>query len=186
MSAAGGANGISDFMTNDDTIRFPALLIAAIGAATILGAYIFQYGFGYRPCPLCLDQRMAYYVSIPLALMIALGAGYGASRKVLMLAFGAIAVAMAINVVLATYHSGIEWQWWPGPAECSGPLNSIGSAGGLLQQLNSVRVIRCDEAAWRFLGLSLAGYNVLISLLLVGLALRGAHGAYRGIRPETD
>src|SRR5581483_2801957 len=72
---------------SDDTIRLPALLIALAGAATILGAYIFQYGFGYQPCPLCLDQRIAYYVSIPLALMIALGVGYGASRKVLALAF---------------------------------------------------------------------------------------------------
>jgi disulfide bond formation protein DsbB len=165
-------------MTNDDSIRLPALLIAAIAAATILGAFIFQYGFGYRPCPLCLDQRIAYYVSIPLALMLALGAGYGASRKVMMLGFAAIAVAMAINVVLAAYHSGIEWQWWAGPAECSGPLNSLGGTGGLLQQLNTVRVVRCDEAAWRFLGLSLAGYNALISLALTALAAIGAKRSF--------
>ncbi|HVX99225.1 MAG TPA: disulfide bond formation protein B [Pseudorhodoplanes sp.] len=164
---------------NDDSIRLPALLIALAGAATILGAFIFQYGFGYQPCPLCLDQRIAYYVSIPLALMIALGAGYGASRRVLALAFAAIGAAMAINVALAAYHAGIEWRWWPGPTECSGPLNSLGSTGGLLQQLNSVRVVRCDEAAWRFLGLSLAGYNVLISLGLAGLAAKGMAAAIR-------
>jgi disulfide bond formation protein DsbB len=173
-------------MTSDDSIKLPALLIALIGAATILGAFIFQYGFGYRPCPLCLDQRIAYYVSIPLALMLALGAGHGASRKVLTLGFGAIAIAMAINVVLAAYHSGIEWQWWAGPAECPGPLNSLGGTGGLLQQLNTVRVVRCDEAAWRFLGLSLAGYNVLISAVLTALALRGAIASYRAIKPEND
>jgi disulfide bond formation protein DsbB len=173
-------------MTNDDPIRLPALLIALIGAATILGAFVFQYGFGYRPCPLCLDQRIAYYVSIPLALMIALGAGHGASRKVLMLGLAAIALAMGYNVLLAAYHSGIEWQWWPGPTECSGPLNSIGSTGGLLQQLNTVRVVRCDEAAWRFLGLSLAGYNVLISALLAAFAMRGAIAAWRAIKLERD
>ncbi len=169
-------------MTNDDSIRLPALLIALIGAATILGAFIFQFGFGYQPCPLCLDQRIAYYVSIPLALMIALGAGHGASRKVLALAFGAIALAMGINVVIAVYHSGIEWHWWAGPTECSGPLNSFGSSGGLLEQLNNARVVRCDEAAWRFLGLSLAGYNVLISLAILALAAKGFFSAYRSAR----
>ena len=104
-------------MTKDDPVKLAALLIAAGGAATILGAYVFEYGFGYRPCPLCLDQRIAYYVSIPLALLIALGAGYGASRKVLMLGLGAIAIAMLINTVLGVYHSGIEWRWWAGPAK---------------------------------------------------------------------
>ncbi len=173
-------------MTNDDSIRLPALLVALLGAATILGAFIFEYGFGYRPCPLCLDQRIAYYVSIPLALMIALGAGHGASRKVLTLAFGAIVIAMLINAVLGIYHSGIEWQWWAGPAECSGPLNSIGSAGGLLQQLNSVRVIRCDEAAWRFLGLSLAGYNVLISVALIGIAVKGMLASIRAAKAQAE
>jgi len=170
---------------SDDTIRLPALLIALAGAATILGAYIFQYGFGYQPCPLCLDQRIAYYVSIPLALMIALGVGYGASRKVLALAFAAIALAMLLNTALAVYHSGIEWRWWPGPAECSGPLNSLGSTGGLLQNLNTVHIARCDDAPWRFLGLSLAGYNVLISLALAGLALKGLGTALRAAKLQA-
>ena len=96
-----------------------------------------------------------------------------------MLGLGAIAIAMLINTVLGVYHSGIEWRWWAGPTECSGPLNSIGSTGGLLQQLNTVRVVRCDEAPWRFLGLSLAGYNVLISLALAVIALWGAGHAFR-------
>jgi disulfide bond formation protein DsbB len=173
-------------MTGDGPMKLYALLIALIGAAAILGAFVFQYGFGYQPCPLCLEQRIAYYVSIPLAMMLALGAGHGASRKVLTLGFGAIAIAMAVNVVLGVYHSGVEWQWWAGPAECSGPLNSLGGTGGLLQQLNTVRVIRCDEAPWRFLGLSLAGYNALISLALVALALRGTTASYRAIRPDVD
>ncbi len=173
-------------MSDNDAIRLPALLIALIGAATILGAFVFQYGFGYRPCPLCLDQRIAYYVSVPLALMIALGAGHGGSRKVLALAFGVIAIAMGMNIVLAAYHSGIEWQFWAGPAECSGPLNSLGSTGGLLQQLNSVRVVRCDEAAWRFLGLSLAGYNVLISAAIVILAAKGAFNSYRAANLSAE
>ena len=70
----------------------------------------------------------------------------------------------------ATYHAGVEWKWWAGPTECSGALDNLGSAGDLLKQLESISVVRCDEAAWRFLGLSLAGYNVLISLALAAIA----------------
>jgi len=171
-------------MTKDDPVKLAALLIAAGAAATILGAFIFQYGLGYQPCPLCLDQRIAYYFSIPLAILIALGSGHGASRKVLSAAFGAILIAMLINAALGVYHSGIEWKWWAGPADCSGPLNSLGSTGGLLQQLQDIHVARCDAAAWRFLGLSLAGYNVLISLGLAAIAWRGAQAAYRAYRRD--
>jgi disulfide bond formation protein DsbB len=162
-----------------DRLQTAALCIAAIGAATILGAFIFEYGFGYQPCPLCLDQRIAYYFSIPLAVLAALGASFGASRKVLVLAFAAIALAMLINAGLGVYHSGIEWRWWPGPSDCSGPLNSLGSTGGLLKQLRDIHIARCDDAAWRFLGLSLAGYNALISLALAAIAAWGAREAFR-------
>jgi disulfide bond formation protein DsbB len=77
------------------------------------------------------------------------------------------------NAGLGTYHAGIEWKWWPGPQDCSGPIDSLGSANDLLRQLESINVVRCDEAAWRFLGLSLAGYNVLISLALAAVAIWG-------------
>jgi disulfide bond formation protein DsbB len=60
-----------------------AIAIAAVGAVTILGALILQYGFGLQPCPLCLEQRYAYYFAIPLALMVLVGDHVGASRKVL-------------------------------------------------------------------------------------------------------
>jgi disulfide bond formation protein DsbB len=156
-----------------------AVAIAAIGLATILGAYFFQYALGYRPCPLCLEQRYAYYVAIPLAAMVLLGVSVGSSHKVLLLAFAAIAVAMVWNTGLAAYHSGVEWQWWEGPKDCAGPVANFGTAGGLKDLIQSTRVIRCDEAAWRFLGLSLAGYNVLISLTLAAIAAWGALGAYR-------
>jgi disulfide bond formation protein DsbB len=156
-----------------------AAAIAVIGVATILGAYFFQYVLGLPPCPLCLEQRYAYYVAIPLAVMVMLGVLVGSSRKVMTLAFGAIAVAMLWNAGLGVYHSGVEWQWWEGPKDCSGPVTSFGPAGSLVEAMQSTRVIRCDEAAWRFLGLSLAGYNVLISLALAAIALWGARGAWR-------
>jgi disulfide bond formation protein DsbB len=151
-----------------------AVTIAVIGAATMAGFFFFQYVLGYPPCPLCLEQRIAYYVAVPLAAMILLGLSVNSSRKVLMLALFAIAAAMLYNAGLGVYHSGIEWHWWPGPQDCSGATPNFSSGGGLLEQMNKTRVIRCDEAAWRFLGLSLAGYNVIVSLLLAAVALWGA------------
>jgi disulfide bond formation protein DsbB len=147
-----------------------AIAIAAVGAATILGAWFFQYGLGLKPCPLCLEQRYAYYFAIPLAVMVALGDQVGASRKVLMGALIAIALGMLWNAGLGVYHSGVEWKWWAGPQECSGALEGLGSAGGLAEKLQSISVVRCDDAAWRFLGLSLAGYNALISAALAAIA----------------
>src|SRR4051812_25280359 len=162
-----------------------AVAIAAIGLAAILGAYFFQYVIGLPPCPLCLEQRIAYYVSIPLAAMVLLGVSVGSSRKVLMLALSAIAVAMLWNAGLGVYHSGVEWHWWPGPQDCSGAVPNFSAGGSLIEQMNKARVVRCDEAAWRFLGLSLAGYNVLISLALAAIALFGARAAWRS-RNETS
>jgi len=105
-----------------------------------------------------------------------LGSGYGASSKVLLAGFGVLVVAFLWNAGLGVYHAGIEWKFWPGPADCSGPLNELGGKGGLLNQLQNISVVRCDEAAWRFLGLSLAGWNVLVSLLLAAVAAHGVRG----------
>ena len=91
----------------------------------------------------------------------------------------AIALGMLWNATLGVYHSGVEWKWWPGPQECSGALDDLGSAGGLRERLQSITVVRCDEAAWRFLGLSLAGYNALISLALAAVAAWGAAMEWR-------
>jgi disulfide bond formation protein DsbB len=156
-----------------------AIAIAVIGLLTMAGFFFFQYALGYPPCPLCLEQRYAFYVSVPLAAMVLLGVSVGSSRKVLMLALLAIAAAMVWNAALGTYHSGVEWHWWAGPQDCSGATPNFSAGGSLLDQINKTRVVRCDEAAWRFLGLSLAGYNVLVSLLLAAIAAWGAAGAWK-------
>jgi disulfide bond formation protein DsbB len=160
-------------------IATAAVAVAVIGLATILGAFFFQYVLGLPPCPLCLEQRTAYYVSIPIAALILLGVSVGSSRKVAILALVAIAGFMLWNAGLGVYHSGVEWHWWQGPQDCAGPLTGIGARGGLLEQLQNVRVVRCDEAAWRFLGLSLAGYNALISLFLAAIAAWGALASWK-------
>ena len=150
-----------------------AIVVAAGGAATILGAWFFQFGLGLAPCPLCLEQRIPYYVAIPLAVVVAVAALRHAPRPYVLGGLGVLALAMLISVGLGTYHAGVEWKWWLGPQDCSGPLSSFGDAKDLLQSLETMRPVRCDEAAWRFLGLSLAGWNVLISLALVTVSLRG-------------
>ena len=167
-------------------ITAAAIVVAVIGVAAILGAYFFQYVVGLPPCPLCLEQRVAYYVAIPLAAMILLGVSVGASRKVLILALAAIGAAMLWNAGLGVYHSGIEWHWWAGPQNCSGTGGDFSGGGGLLQQMEETRVVRCDEAAWRFLGLSLAGYNVVISLALAVVALCAAVTAWRSRPLESE
>jgi disulfide bond formation protein DsbB len=156
-----------------------ALVVAIAGAATIAGAYIFQYGFGLAPCPLCLEQRIPYYVAIPLAALIALAANRGLPRPLIAGGLIVLALVLLCGTGLGVYHSGVEWHWWAGPQDCTGAGFSGGKAGNLLQQMRTTSVVRCDEAAWRFLGLSLAGYNVLITLALAGVALWGVKNACR-------
>ncbi|MGC2134749.1 MAG: disulfide bond formation protein B, partial [Xanthobacteraceae bacterium] len=135
-----------------------ALAIFIISAATLGGAWYFQLVVGLPPCPLCLEERIPYHIVIPLSLLMAIAALVRAPPKLLMVGFAAIIVAMACNVALGTYHAGVEWHWWAGPTDCTGPLTDLRAGGSLLNQLQSIHVVRCDEAAWRFLGISLAGY----------------------------
>jgi disulfide bond formation protein DsbB len=158
-----------------------AIAVFVLSLVTLAGAWFFEYVLKLAPCPLCLMQRIPYHIIIPLSLLLAIAALVRAPRNLLLVGFAAIAIAAACNVVLGSYHAGVEWHWWAGPADCSGPLTDLRTGGSLLDQLHAVHVVRCDEAAWRFLGLSLAGYNVLISLVLVliaGFGLSAAHLAH--------
>jgi disulfide bond formation protein DsbB len=150
-----------------------ALAIAIIAAATLAGAWFFQLVLDIRPCPLCLEQRYAYYLAIPLGALVALAAARDAPRTVLMAGLAILGLAALGNAWLGAYHAGVEWHFWQGPTDCTGPVGNLGSAGNLLERLDTVKVIRCDEVQWRFLGLSLAGYNVLISLLMAAIAAWG-------------
>ena len=158
-----------------------AIAVFVLSLATLGGAWFFEYVLKLAPCPLCLMQRIPYHVIIPLSLLLAIAALVRAPRNLLLIGFAAIAIAAACNIVLGIYHAGVEWHWWAGPADCSGPLTDLRTGGSLLDQLHAVHVVRCDEAAWRFLWLSLAGYNVLISLalaLIAGFGLAAARLAH--------
>lgn len=152
-----------------------ALLLAG---ATILGALAFEHIGGYPPCPLCLDQRYAYYAGIPVlfAALVVLSAGEARWAAAL---FALTALAFLANTCLGTYHAGAEWGFWPGPDSCTGAQAITTNAGGLLDSLQTTNVIRCDEAALRIMGISLAGWNAVVSLLLFAMCARAAIAALR-------
>ena len=150
------------------------LAIFVVSLATLLGAWFFQFVLGYPPCPLCLQQRIPYYIVIPLSLRA--GAG-GPRRRIAprwLVAWPARDPHRgARGAALGTYHAGVEWHFWAGPTDCTGPIGDLNSGGSLLDQFGAIHVVRCDQAAWRFLGISLAGYNVLISLVMAAIAAYG-------------
>jgi disulfide bond formation protein DsbB len=158
-----------------------ALAVLVIAAATIAGAWYFQLVLGLQPCPMCLEQRYAYYLAVPLAAVVALAAGIHAPRGLLICGLVILALAALGNAVFGAYHAGVEWKFWPGPTDCTGPVGNLGSAGSLLDRLDSVKVVMCDEIQWSFLGISLAGYNALISLLMAAIAVWGVG---RSVRPS--
>ena len=165
--------GQSHARNNGKPVLTAALVIAIIAAATLAGAWFFQLVLDIRPCPLCLEQRYAYYLAIPLGVLVVLAAAREAPRAVLYTGLALLAAAALGNAWLGAYHAGVEWGLWKGPTDCTGPVGNLGSAGNLLERLDTVKVIRCDEVQWRFLGLSLAGYNFLISLLMAAIAAWG-------------
>lgn len=146
-----------------------------LAAASIAGAWAFEWA-GYAPCPLCLMQRWAYYAGIP-ALFAALTLVSGGSRRSAMWIFALTALAFLANAGLGVYHAGAEWKFWPGPDTCAGGQDISTAAGGLLKDLETVKVIRCDEPAIRIFGLSLAGWNVIASFVIFAASLRAAFAA---------
>src|SRR5882757_9173286 len=110
-----------------------ALAITAVAAATLAGAWFFQLVLDIRPCPLCLEQRYAYYLAIPLGLLVAFVAAKDAPRPVLLAGLALLLIAALANAWLGTYHAGVEWKFWQGPTDCTGPVGNLGSAGSLLR-----------------------------------------------------
>ncbi|WP_428031773.1 disulfide bond formation protein B [Ancylobacter sp.] len=149
-----------------------ALVVAFASAGTLAGAWYFQLVVGLAPCPLCLEQRIPYYVAVPVALIAALCAVLGKAGPA-RVALALCGMLMALGAFLAVYHAGVEWGFWAGPDTCSGAGPAVGG-GDLLGQLQGARVVRCDEAPWRLLGVSLAGYNAVIASALVVVAMWGA------------
>ncbi len=146
---------------HDDAYRLGALTLLT-AAGIILAALAFEYLGGLEPCELCLKERYAYYAGIP-ALFGALTLLSARRTTWAGVAFFTVGLAFLANALLGGYHAGAEWGYWPGPSTCSGTLRPLDSPADLLKGLKSVRVIRCDQASWRFAGLSFAGWNAVVS-----------------------
>jgi disulfide bond formation protein DsbB len=148
-----------------------AAFLMAIAAAVILAALAFEHIGGYTPCPLCLQQRYAYYLGIPAlaAALVLLRLARPRWAAVLLLAVG---LGFAVNAGLGVYQSGAEWKFWDPPATCSSP-SSLPSFDLDHMDLNRVPA-SCGVASWRFLGLSFAGWNAVASAGLAAGALLAA------------
>ncbi len=139
-------------------------LFGLASAALLVTAMGFEYLGGLAPCKLCLWQRWPHAGVIAFSLLGATGVLRPG------LAFCLIAFSAAVTTGIAGYHVGVEQQIWPGPTTCSGTSDSMSTAD-LLDSLMATPVIRCDEIAWSFAGISMAGWNMLASAGLACSAL---------------
>ena len=147
-----------------DAARMVGGLAVLIAAGALAGALFFQYVLGLYPCPLCIDQRLAHGAA-GLFGMIAIS--LAGSRIYLAIAALVLAdLAFTTGAGIALYHAGVEYQFWQGPITCTAAAGlSAGaqSLDNLKALLETAPVARCDEAPWSFLGVSMAGYNFLLS-----------------------
>jgi disulfide bond formation protein DsbB len=158
------------------TIENAAYAVAAVSFAALAGAWIIEF-LGYKPCPLCLEQRIPYYAAVPGGL----AAAYLAHKvpKLAAAVLAALVAALVYNAGLGIYHAGAEWHFWPGPETCKAgdAIQATSSLAKRLQQ--NTDTVSCTEAALRIFGLSLAGYSALIS---AGLAALGGAALLRAWR----
>lgn len=160
--------------------RWPVVALI-ISAAMLAAAHAFETFGHLAPCHLCLKQREAYWAAMAVAAVgVALSLSPWRARAARLVAF-ALALVFAYGAGWAIYHAGAEWKFWPGPQSCSGVATRVNPADleALLKGAKIGAAPACDKAAWVFLGLSMAGWNALVSLGLCGLSVLA------GLRKET-
>lgn len=160
----------------------PALVVVLAASTAILAAaFAMQYLGGLEPCVLCVWQRYPYGAVIVVAtLALLLGRAEPALRITLVFA----SAAFLIGAGIAVFNVGVERHWWPGTKGCAGVIAIPETLAELEALLRQPAPPRCDQVAWSLFGVSLAGYNALLSLALAGLSLGSAVGP-KG-RPEGE
>ena len=151
-----------------------AAFIFLLALATIVGAWGFQLIGGYIPCELCYQERIPYYVGIPLALIALASAYFGGPTWLTRGAFILTALVFAWSAYLAVYHTGAEYGWWRGPVDCSSSGPATVTTGDLLSQLDKTKIVPCTEVTWTMFGLSFAAWNAVVSFVLTAAGLFGA------------
>ena len=145
-----------------------AVILLGLGSGGLLAlAYVFQYGFGFWPCTMCYWQRWPHWLMLGLGILGFLP--LQAPHKILLMLAAAVLLASA---GLGLWHSGVERGLLPGPTGCSGGLALDGDPAAVLDRLLTTPAPRCDEVTWSFLGMSMANWNGIISLSMVGLAVK--------------
>ncbi|HNR75559.1 MAG TPA: disulfide bond formation protein B [Parvularculaceae bacterium] len=179
-------------LENRTLIEKSLIASASASGALLIGAHLFEHVGGLAPCALCLDQREAHWTGLALAVIGIVGAIALRWRRAAIATVGACALVYLVSAGLALYHAGVENHYWPGPATCSGGGPVDVGPGGLADILNQKPgAPSCSEAAWRFLGVSMAGYNLLISaglfafcLIAAAAAVREERRSARGLRAQ--
>jgi disulfide bond formation protein DsbB len=154
------------------------ILAFVVSAAMLAAAHAFETFGKMAPCHLCLKQREVYWVAGTLALIALVARRTPLASKARRPFDLLLAAIFLYGAGLAAFHAGVEWKWWPGPTTCTG--GGAAAAGDLLAMLKggAVKVPQCDKAAWVFLGLSMAGWNALVSL---GLAIASLTAGLRKV-----
>ena len=152
--------------------------IASIASLALLGgAHAFEHFGGLAPCVLCLQQRDAHWAALALAalILIAIFALPRLPAPVLIGLFAGLTLAYLAGSGLAFYHMGVEWKWWEGPQACAAGSNSGGfTVEDLAKSLSQAASgPSCDDVAWSLFGISMAGYNFILSLGLLALSALG-------------
>jgi disulfide bond formation protein DsbB len=129
------------------------LIALATPLALLGGALLSQYGFGLEPCEMCWWQRYAHFAALPFALLA------WARKGRVLVALAALAIATSGGIGL--FHAGVEYGWWQGLTRCA---SMVAAGGDPLDAIMNAPMVRCDEVQWSLLGISLAGWNFLISL----------------------
>jgi disulfide bond formation protein DsbB len=146
------------------------LAAACVSAAMLAAAHAFETFGGLAPCHLCLYQRDVYWVALSVG-VVGFVLGYMRLVWARRAADALLALVFLVGMGIAAYHAGVEWKWWPGPASCTG--GGVVNAGQLAAFMNGAKlnIPQCDQAAWRMFGISMAGYNAVISLGLAVLSV---------------
>lgn len=131
-------------------------LALIVPAALMGGALISQYGFGLYPCEMCWWQRYPHIAAIVLALLALTMKGKGSGDMTVILA----AICIAVSGLIGAFHAGVEYNWWEGVTACA----TVAGGGNPLDAIMNAPVVRCDVAPWTLFGISLAGFNFLISV----------------------
>jgi disulfide bond formation protein DsbB len=157
---------------------FHGLALLGLSNFIIIGAWTFQIVGGLAPCPLCLDQRVPWYLLIFVSSALSYGLFNGWTRQVLSALF-VVAIGLALWAAYeGLFHAGVEYAWWKGPATCTG--GGVVSPTLDLDKLRDTVVPMCDVVPWSLFGISLAGFNFLFSLAAAGLGLLGLLRALKG------